>query len=74
MSVDMEDRFPDIATFTAALRGEMAVETIRGPAAMAVAARAGAGAAVPPRRGNRVWLLALGGAALLGLILVGAGA
>jgi hypothetical protein len=75
MSVDMEDRFPDIATFMAALRGDMAMETIRGPAAIAAAAGAGAraGAVVPPKRGNRMWLLALGGAALLGLILLGAG-
>lgn len=75
MAVDMEDRFPDIATFMAALRGDLAMETIRGPAAIAAAAGAAGAvaAAAPPRRGNRGLLLALGGAALLGLLLLGGG-
>jgi len=67
MAVDMEDRFPDIPTFMAALRGELAMETVRGPAA------APAVAAAPPRRSNRVPLFLLGGAALLGILLLGAG-
>ena len=71
MAVDMEDRFPDIATFMAALRGDLAMETIRGPAALAAAASTAPHA--PPRRGNTGLLLALGGAALLGLLLLGGG-
>jgi hypothetical protein len=74
MAIDMEDRFPDIATFTAALRGDLAMQTIIGPAAMAAAASAAkAGAAAPPRRGNRGLLLVLGGAAVLGLLLLAGG-
>jgi len=72
MAVDMEDRFPDVATFMAALRGELAMATIRGPAALAASASS-ARAAVPPRPGNRGLLLALGGAGLLGLLLLGGG-
>jgi Tol biopolymer transport system component len=73
MAVDMEDRFPDIPTFMAALRGDMAMETIRGPAALAAARPSTATAAAPPRRGNRGLLLLLGGAGLLGLLLLGGG-
>jgi TolB protein len=75
MAVDMEDRFPDIATFEAALHGKLAMETIRGPAALAAAGAARVALAAPPRRTNRGLLLALGGAAFLGLLLlVGGGA
>ena len=68
MAIDMEDRFPDITTFIAALRGELAMETIRGPSAVRAAA-----AAAPPRRGNRSLIYLLGGAAFLGFLLLGAG-
>jgi len=71
MAVDMEDRFPDIPTFLAALSGDLAMETIRGPAALAAATSAALPA--PRRRGNTGLLLALGGAALLGLLLLGGG-
>jgi len=67
MAIDMEDRFPDVATFLAALRGELALETIRSPSAAAAVA------AAPPRRGGRGLLYALGGAAFLGLVLLGGG-
>jgi hypothetical protein len=70
MSVDMEDRFPDMATFMAALRGDLAMETIRGPAAAAALPKT---IAAPPRKGNRLLLLALGGAGLLGLLVLAGG-
>ncbi|HMK09406.1 MAG TPA: protein kinase, partial [Anaerolineales bacterium] len=71
MAVDMEDRFPDIATFVAALRGELAMETIRKPSAHVAAPTV---AAAPPRRGSRVWLFVLlGGAGLLGVLLLAGG-
>jgi Tol biopolymer transport system component/predicted Ser/Thr protein kinase len=74
MAIDMEDRFPDVATFASALRGELALETIRGPAA-AAAARAAVPPTVfaPPRKGKGGLWLALGGAGLLGLLVLGGG-
>jgi predicted Ser/Thr protein kinase len=68
MAIDMEDRFPDVATFLSGLRGQLALETIRVPSAAS-------SAAAPPRKGNRLWLFALGGAAVLGVVFIaGAGA
>lgn len=60
LSINKEGRFPDIPTFMAALRGEIAAPTVR--------------AAEPQAPRARRWLLpALGGAGLLGLLLAGAG-
>jgi Tol biopolymer transport system component len=68
MSIDMEDRFPDLATFQAALNGRLALETIRAPAREAAVP-------VPPRAAARrpALLLALGGAGLAGLLLLAGG-
>lgn len=67
MSIDMEDRFPDIATFQDALAGKLALETIRVPSKQVAAAPA------PPQARRPGLILALGGAGLLGLLLIGGG-
>ncbi len=68
MSIDMEDRFPDLATFQAALSGKLALETIRGP----IREVASPPTLLPPARRSPL-VLALGGAGLLGLLLLGGG-
>lgn len=73
MAIDMEERFPDVATFLAALRGELAVETIRAVPVMPTIVPTVV--APPPRRTRRLGLVAIGGAGLIGLaVLGGAGA
>jgi eukaryotic-like serine/threonine-protein kinase len=66
LSIDQEERFPDVASFCGALRGEMQAQTIRASTALPTRARAG--------RPSRLPLLALGGAGVLGLLLLGGGA
>ncbi|HET7011381.1 MAG TPA: protein kinase [Anaerolineales bacterium] len=61
LSIDQEERFPDVASFMSALRGELQAETVRAPAAR-------------PARASRLPLIALGGAGVLGLLLIGGGA
>jgi Tol biopolymer transport system component/predicted Ser/Thr protein kinase len=66
LSVDQEERFPDVGSFCAALRGEMQAATVR-----ASATAVGRGRAAGP---NRLPLMLLGGAGVLGLLLLGGGA
>ncbi|MGA9531248.1 MAG: protein kinase [Anaerolineales bacterium] len=60
LSISKDERFPDMTTFAAALRGEIAAKTV--PANLPKAAQL--------REGRRWWLWALGGLATIGLILV----
>ncbi|HSR47167.1 MAG TPA: protein kinase [Anaerolineales bacterium] len=69
MAIDMEDRFPDVATFLAALGGELAVETIRAAAVMPTVVPT---VVAPPRKkSRRLGVFAIGGAGLIGLIILG---
>jgi serine/threonine protein kinase len=62
LSISKEERFPDVRTFAAALRGEMGAQTVRAPEATVVRAR--------PSRMR--WLL-FGLAGLIGLGVIGGG-
>jgi serine/threonine protein kinase len=64
LSISKDDRFPDMRTFAAALRGEIAAKTVR--AELPRSARASGG--------RRWWVWALGGiAAIGGMLVVGGG-
>lgn len=61
LSISKEQRFPDVASFRLALKGQAAAQTIL------------AGPAAPERpRSSMLWV-AVGGAALLGIVVVAAG-
>jgi serine/threonine protein kinase len=66
LSIDQEERFPDVASFMGALRGELQAATIRSSKAAFGLPR--------PARASRLPLVALGGVGVLGLMLIGGGA